>query len=62
MRRAFQFPTDMHLEPEYWADSGRLDEVERHELNIIDNELFSVSPKKGVLQPGDSVQVTCSFK
>ena len=52
----------MHLEPEYWADSGHLDEVERHELNVVDNELFTVHPKKGALLPGESVTVTCAFR
>ena len=31
--RAFQFPEDMYLEPEYWADKGELDEVEQHEVH-----------------------------
>ena len=32
--RAFQFPEDMYLEPEYWADKGELDEVEQHEVTL----------------------------
>ena len=60
--RAFQFPSDMHLEPEYWADNGQLDDVEKLELNILDNELFSVDPKRGSLEPGAVCTVVASFK
>ena len=60
--RGFQFPTDMHLEPEYWADSGSLDEVERHHHDVITNQLFTVSPKTGTLAPGESTSILCSFK
>ena len=60
--RAFQFPMDMHLEPEYWAETGKLDEVERHELDVVSNEVFTVQPKSGKLQPGDRTTVKCSYK
>ncbi len=60
--RAFQFPGSMYLEPEYWAESGQLDEVEQHELNITDNELFTVQPKRGLLKPGAATTVIASFK
>ena len=60
--RAFQFPIDMHLEPEYWAETGELDEVERHELNVLENELFTVQPKTGRLSPGGRTTVTASYK
>ena len=60
--RAFQFPIDMHLEPEYWAETGQLDDVERHELNVLENELFTVHPKTGQLSPGDRTTVTVSYK
>lgn len=53
---------DMHLEPEYWAETGKLDEVERHELDVVSNEVFTVQPKSGKLQPGDRVTVKCSYK
>ena len=60
--RAFQFPSDMHLEPEFWADTGRLDEVEQHQLDVTTNQLFTVAPKQGTLSPGETVSVLCSFK
>lgn len=52
----------MHLEPEYWAESGQMDDIERHELNIVDNELFTVKPKGGTLKPGQITTVTACFK
>ncbi len=52
----------MYLEPVYWAESGQLDEVEKHELNITDNELFTVHPKRGLLEPGAMTTVVASFK
>ena len=60
--RAFQFPSDMHLEPEYWAEMGSLDEVERQELEVMQNELFSVRPKRGELQPGEKITATCIYR
>lgn len=60
--RAFQFPIDMHLEPEYWAETGQLDEVERHELNVLENELFTVLPKTGQLNPGGRTTVTATYR
>ena len=60
--RAFQFPIDMHLEPEYWAETGELDDVERHELNVLENELFTVHPKTGQLNPGARTTLTVSYK
>ena len=53
---------DMHLEPEYWAETGKLDEVERHELDVVNNKLFTVQPKNGKLLPGGQTTVVCSYK
>jgi len=53
---------DMHLEPEYWAETGKLDEVERHELDVVNNKLFTVQPKSGKLQPRGRTTVVCSYK
>ena len=60
--RAFQFPTDLYLEPEYWAETGKVDSTERHELDIVKNNLFCISPKQGLLQKGETVMIKCSFE
>lgn len=54
--------TDVWLEPEFWADFGELDEVERNELYILTNELFTISPKKGNLEPGAHVSIVFTHK
>ena len=59
---AFQFPCDMYLEPEYWADTGELDQFEEKELYLMKNSIFSVEKKSGSLAPGESRVIKCSHK
>ena len=59
---AFQFPNDMYLEPEYWADTGELDQFEAKELYLMENSIFSVDRKLGCLQPGERRCVKCCHK
>ena len=33
--RAFLFPCDLHLELEYWAETGEFDEDELHEVRSV---------------------------
>ncbi len=54
--------SDVWLEPEFWTDFGELDEVEKNELFILTNELFTISPKKGCLDPGSHVSITFTHK
>ena len=53
---------DMYLEPEYWADTGDIDEIEQHEMDVVTNKLFSVRPKQGQLPPGGKVVVEFIFR
>ena len=55
-------PMDVWLEPESWADPKELNEEEEHESFIINNKIFTVSPCKGCLQPGERVMVTLIYK
>ena len=59
---AFQLPEDMYLEPEYWADTGELDQFEARELYLMENRIFSVDRKTGSLGPGERREVRCSHK
>ena len=59
---AFQFPNDMYLEPEYWADTGELDQFEAKELYLMENAIFSVDNKFGSLSPGEQKSVCCFHK
>lgn len=58
----FLFPSDLHLELEYWAETGEFDEDELHEMKVMDNNLFTIEPKKGKLQPGECGTVTFQYK
>ena len=31
-------------------------------MKVMDNKLFSVSPKKGLLKPGDTITITFSYQ
>jgi hypothetical protein len=59
---AFQFPEDMYLEPEYWANKGDLDEMEQHELHLTSHKMFQVEPKSGTLQPHQQERVTLTCR
>ncbi|XP_053386703.1 cilia- and flagella-associated protein 65-like isoform X2 [Mercenaria mercenaria] len=59
---AFLFPSDLHMELEYWAETGEFDEDELHEMKVMDNNLFTIEPKKGQLQPGECGTVTFQYK
>ena len=62
LHRAFRFPMDLYLEPEYWAETGQIDPSEQHELDVVKNGLFFVSPKEGKLLAGERVKIKCSYK
>ncbi|CAH3197012.1 unnamed protein product, partial [Porites evermanni] len=58
---AFLFPSDLQLELEYWAETGEYDEDELHEMQVMDNKLFSIEPRGGKLLPGESHTVTLTY-
>ncbi|KAJ1562128.1 hypothetical protein HK405_015525, partial [Cladochytrium tenue] len=58
----FFFPNDLEVEVETWADPGDYTEEQIHTNLILDNGLFSVSPKGGVLKPGESEHITLSYR
>ena len=60
--RAFMMPADLQLELEYWSESGEFERDELHMMKIQDNKIFTISPKKGKLQPGDTTSVTFTYK
>ncbi|KAL4217273.1 hypothetical protein ACF0H5_023724 [Mactra antiquata] len=59
---SFLFPSDLHMELEYWAETGEFDEDELHEMKVMDNNLFTIEPKKGYIQPGECGTVTFQYK
>ncbi len=54
--------SDVWLEPEFWADYGHLDELEKNESYILKNDLFAISPKKGCLESGSHVSIMITYK
>ena len=53
---------DMYLEPPYWSETGNLSAAEQHELDVVNNGVFSVHPKQGRLGIGEKVVVKCSYQ
>ncbi len=59
---ALLFPKDLLLELEYWAQTGEYDIEELEEMKVQDNKLFTVEPKKGYLEPGETAQINMTYK
>lgn len=59
---ALLYPKDLLIELEYWAQNGDYDLDELEEMKVQDNKLFSIEPKKGFLDPGQSVQIHVTYK
>jgi hypothetical protein len=58
----FQFPNDLQNDIEKWA-KGEVTSDEQLKLNLIlDNQLFSITPKSGNLLPGESMNVKFTYK
>lgn len=58
---AFLYPSDLQLELEYWAETGEYDEDELHEMQVMDNKLFSIEPRRGKLLPGEFHTVVLTY-
>ncbi|KAJ7389222.1 hypothetical protein OS493_032690 [Desmophyllum pertusum] len=58
---AFLYPSDLQLELEYWTETGEYDEDELHEMQVMDNRLFNIEPRKGKLLPGECHTVTLTY-
>lgn len=58
----FYFPNDLEVEVENWADPGDYTEDQLHTNLILFHSLFTISPKSGVLNPGESEQITMTYK
>lgn len=58
---AFLYPSDLQLELEYWAETGEYDEDELHEMQVMDNKLFSIEPRRGKLLAGECHTVTLTY-
>jgi hypothetical protein len=59
---AMVFPDQLVYAPERWAAKTTLSPRESQEKEIIANKIFQVSPRKGVLAPGERVVVQMKYK
>ncbi|XP_028847047.1 cilia- and flagella-associated protein 65 isoform X2 [Denticeps clupeoides] len=59
---SFLFPEDQEIELEYWAESGEFTSTELHQLKMQDQQLFSVSPGSGRLQPDQQRAVQLTYR
>ncbi|KAI9102498.1 hypothetical protein DFS34DRAFT_577433 [Phlyctochytrium arcticum] len=57
----FYFPNDLEIKIEHWADPGDYTDEQLHHNLIIDNEIFTIHPKAGWLEPNESVHVTMTY-
>ncbi|ORX76894.1 hypothetical protein BCR32DRAFT_295949 [Anaeromyces robustus] len=58
----YQFPNDFQNDIEKWA-KGEITSDEQLKFNmILDNQIFSITPKSGYLLPGESINVKFSYK
>ncbi|XP_059144553.1 cilia- and flagella-associated protein 65-like [Physella acuta] len=59
---AFMFPKDIELELGYWVEDGERSNDELHEMKVMENKVFDVSPKRGTLQPGETIHVNFQYR
>ncbi|XP_067934870.1 cilia- and flagella-associated protein 65-like [Watersipora subatra] len=57
----FMFPNDLQVDLECWSESGDYTQDELHEMKVMDNKLFNISPKSGKLKAGSTCSVTFTY-
>jgi len=62
MQFSFRFPNDTDLQPEHWWPDDVHTEDERWREMILDNNLFSIEPRKGSLPAGGSMCVRLTYQ
>ncbi|KAM4626898.1 cilia- and flagella-associated protein 65 [Discoglossus pictus] len=58
----FLLPADQQIELEFWAETWEFDQSEIHQMQIQDNKLFAISPKSGILNPGQQQTVKLLYR
>ena len=57
----FKLPNDSEIEMEPWADPGEPTQEKAFEKHILDNKIFNVQPRSGVLQPGENMELNVFY-
>uniref|UniRef100_F6XEM4 Cilia and flagella associated protein 65 n=1 Tax=Monodelphis domestica TaxID=13616 RepID=F6XEM4_MONDO len=59
---SFLFPSDQQIDLEFWAERTEFDFTELHQMRVQDNDIFSIIPKSGNLQPGQEQTVEFIYR
>ncbi|XP_059896106.1 cilia- and flagella-associated protein 65 isoform X1 [Gadus macrocephalus] len=59
---ALLFPENQRMEVNHWAESGEFSSTELHQMKVQDNRLFSVSPRSGILPPGQQRALQLTYR
>ncbi|KAH9495755.1 Cilia- and flagella-associated protein 65 [Bulinus truncatus] len=57
----FMFPKDVELEMGFWMDDGERDSDELQDIKVMENKFFEITPKKGTLKSGETINVTFQY-
>eukprot|EP00762_Andalucia_godoyi_P002164 ANDGO_02594.mRNA.1 hypothetical protein GUITHDRAFT_102279 len=57
----FRLPTDSDVEVEQWADKEELTERDLLYRQLVDDKIIHISPRSGVLSPGNSVEIKLEY-
>uniref|UniRef100_A0A6I8PQC0 Cilia and flagella associated protein 65 n=1 Tax=Ornithorhynchus anatinus TaxID=9258 RepID=A0A6I8PQC0_ORNAN len=58
----FLFPSDQRISPDFWAEKMDLTPQELHQMRVQDNQLFSIAPRAGCLDPGQEQTVELTYR
>mmetsp|Transcript_39543 Transcript_39543/g.38043 ORF Transcript_39543/g.38043 Transcript_39543/m.38043 type:complete len:91 (+) Transcript_39543:3142-3414(+) len=54
-------PNDSEIELEPWADPGEPSDEQAFERHILENNIFQIDPRRGVLDPGQQMDVNVFY-
>jgi hypothetical protein len=57
----FKLPNDSEIEMESWADPGEPTPEKAFEKHVLDNKIFTVHPRSGVVKPGDMMEINVFY-
>ena len=56
------FPNEQDIDLESWADVAEFSDEQVHYNYVLDNQIFSISPRKGSLQPSEKVFISLTYR
>ena len=62
MEWSLNFPNELDVEVEHWANPAEFTDEQIHHNFILDNRIFSISPKSGLLAPGEKVPIQLTYR